>query len=150
MALSAAPLPVAEAGRWAVLASCGAVVTFVGTARDHSAGRSDVRELDYEAYEPYATDRLHRVAAEVRRRWPIVGRVALLHRTGVVGLTEAAVVVAVSAPHRHEAFDAARFAIDELKSTVPLWKQERGPAGATWSEPCSQIGLASTGREAER
>ena len=72
------------------------------------------------------------LAAEVRSRWPVVGRVALLHRTGVVELGDAAVVVAVSAPHRGEAFEAARFAIDELKRTVPIWKREAWDGGESW------------------
>ena len=62
----------------------------------------------------------------------MIGRVALLHRTGVVALGDAAVVVAVSAPHRGEAFEAARFAIDELKRTVPIWKRESWDGGESW------------------
>ncbi len=111
-------------------------MTFTGTARDHSEGRTGVSELEYEAYEPYATDRLHRVANQVRSRWPEVGRVALVHAAGLVAVTEAAVVVAISSAHRDVAFAAARFAIDEIKATVPLWKQERWPGGSAWSEPC--------------
>ena len=72
------------------------------------------------------------VAAAARDRWPTVGRVALLHRTGGLQIGEAAVVVAVSAPHRGEAFDAARFAIDELKRTVPIWKRESWAGGQSW------------------
>ncbi len=75
----------------------------------------------------------------MRRRWPEVGRVALLHRTGVVALREPAVVVVVSSPHRDEAFAAARFAIDEVKATVPLWKQERWAGGSAWAEPCGSV-----------
>jgi molybdopterin synthase catalytic subunit len=137
-------LPVAAASAWAVQPGCGGVVTFTGTARDHGAGRTDITELDYEAYEPYAGQRLEAVAAEVRRRWPTAGRVALLHRIGVVAVQEAAVVVVVSAPHRDEAFAAARFVIDEVKATVPLWKREIWPGGSSWTEPCaSHAGVAS-------
>ena len=120
-----------------MLPDCGATVTFTGTARDHAEGRPGVHRLEYEAYEEPALARLRAIAAEVRRRWPVVGRVALLHRTGVVELGDAAVVVAVSAPHRGEAFEAARFAIDELKRTVPDLearvlgrRRELGPRGA--------------------
>jgi molybdopterin synthase catalytic subunit len=70
--------------------------------------------------------------AEARTRWPAVARVAVLHRTGVVELGDAAVVVAVSAPHRAEAFEAARFAIDELKRTAPIWKREAWDGGESW------------------
>ena len=132
VALSGEPLPIAEASSWVVLPRCGATVTFTGTARDHAEGRPGVHTLEYEAYEDPAVARLRALCAEVRSRWPAVGRVALLHRTGVVELGDAAVVVAVSAPHRHEAFEAARYAIDELKRTVPIWKREAWDGGESW------------------
>jgi molybdopterin synthase catalytic subunit len=132
VALSPEALPVADAGAWAVLPSCGAVVTFTGTARDHSAGRPGVHRLEYEAYEEPARRRLEALVGEIRTRWPAVGRVALLHRTGVVDLGDAAVVVVVSAPHRDEAFEAARYAIDELKRSAPIWKREAWDGGESW------------------
>lgn len=132
VALSSADLPADEAARWAVRADCGAVVTFMGTARDHAEGRPEVHGLEYEAYEEQAVARLAAVAAEARRRWPVIGRVALLHRVGTVDIGAAAVVVAVSAPHRGDAFEAARFAIDELKRTVPIWKRESWAGGSSW------------------
>jgi molybdopterin synthase catalytic subunit len=130
--LSPGPLPVADAGSWVVQPGCGATVVFTGTARDHAPGRPGVRLLEYEAYEEHASTRLAAVVAALRRRWPSVGRVALLHRTGAVGIGDAAVVVAVSAPHRAEAFDAGRFGIDELKATVPIWKKEAWDGGESW------------------
>jgi molybdopterin synthase catalytic subunit len=126
------PLPIAEASAWAVLARCGAVVTFSGTARDHSEGRPDVARLEYEAYEEQVVPRLAAIAAEARTRWPELGRVALLHRVGEVPIGEAAVVVVVSAPHREAAFEAARFGIDTLKATVPIWKREAWAGGRSW------------------
>ena len=132
VALSDQRLPVAAAGAWTVLPSCGATITFTGTARDHAEGRPGVHRLEYEAYDEPALARLHAIAGEVRRRWPVVGRIALLHRTGVVELGDAAVIVAVSAPHREEAFEAARFGIDELKRTVPIWKRESWDGGESW------------------
>lgn len=132
VALSASTLPVAEAAAWVVLPSCGATVTFTGTARDHAPGRPDVHRLEYEAYEEPAVRRLEALAEELRVRWPDLGRVALLHRTGVVELGDAAVVVAVSAPHRAEAFEAARYGIDELKRTAPIWKRESWAGGESW------------------
>lgn len=131
-ALSSLPLPVADATAWVTLPSCGAVVTFSGTARDHAPGRPGVHRLEYEAYEGPAVRRLAALAAEIRGRWPDVGRIALLHRTGVVELADAAVVVAVSAPHRAEAFEAARYGIDELKRTAPIWKRESWAGGESW------------------
>ena len=73
-----------------------------------------------------------RVVAEARARWPALGRIAILHRTGALEVTESAVVVAVSAAHRHEAFEAARFCIDEVKATAPIWKREHWAGGVDW------------------
>ena len=136
VALTAEPLPVDDATTWAVTPSSGAVVTFSGIVRDHSEGRSGVTGLTYEAYESEALHRLSEVAAETRRRWPVLERLALLHRTGDLTLSEVSVVVVASAPHRPEAFEAARFAIDTLKETVPIWKLEHWDGGSDWGS-CS-------------
>lgn len=132
VALTSGPLPVCEASAWVVRPDCGATVTFTGTARDHAPGRSGVHRLEYEAYEEPAVARMRALISEARVRWPTLGRLALLHRTGVVDLGEAAVVVAVSSPHRADAFEVARFAIDELKRTVPIWKLEAWDGGESW------------------
>lgn len=131
-ALHDGPLPVEAASTWAVLPSCGAVVTFNGTARDHSVGREGVSRLEYEAYETQVVPRLDEIAAAARQRWPGLGRIALIHRMGVVPITESAVVVAVSSPHRADAFEAARYCIDTLKETVPIWKREDWSEGSSW------------------
>ena len=123
--LTADPLPLDAALRWAERASCGAVVLFSGTVRDHAEGRPGVSALEYEAYEEEVEPRLTAIAAEARVRWPVVGRVVLLHRVGRLEVGESSVVVVASAPHRPEAFAAARFAIDTLKDTVPIWKRDR-------------------------
>lgn len=133
LALTSEPLPVGAAYDWAVLPSCGAVVLFSGTARDHAEGRTDVVELIYEAYESQVIPRFAAIAAEIRRTWPTAGRIAILHRTGPLALGESSVVVVVSTPHRAEAFEAARFGIDALKATAPIWKQERWAGGADWA-----------------
>ena len=130
--LSAEPLPVGAATEWVVRPDCGAVALFLGTARDHAGDRTGVEQLTYEAYEEQAVPRLAAVAEEVRVRWPLVGRIALLHRTGELAVGETAVVVAVSTPHRPDAFAAARFAIDAVKATVPIWKKERWDGGEDW------------------
>jgi molybdopterin synthase catalytic subunit len=127
---------------------CGAVALFVGTARDHADDREGVCALDYEAYEEQAVPRLALVADEVRARWPMVGRVALLHRTGRLGVGDAAVVVAVSTPHRPEAFAAARFAIDAVKATVPIWKKETWVGGEAWGLEGHELVTASDVPEA--
>ncbi|MEZ5409804.1 MAG: molybdenum cofactor biosynthesis protein MoaE [Acidimicrobiales bacterium] len=131
-ALHDGPLPAEAVSAWAVLPSCGAVVTFSGTARDHSVGREGVSRLEYEAYETQVVPRLDEIAAAARQRWPELGRIALLHRMGVVPITESAVVVAVSSPHRGDAFEAARYCIDTLKETVPIWKREDWSEGSSW------------------
>ena len=130
--LSPEPLPLGAATDWAVLPRCGAVVVFSGTARDPSGDRVGVTRLEYEAYDEQALPRLEAIATEARTRWPDLGRLALLHRTGVVPVGESAVVVVASAPHRSAAFEAARFAIDALKATVPIWKRETWDGGESW------------------
>ena len=145
LGLSASPLPTAEASDWAVRPDCGAVVTFAGTARDHSAGRPDVHALEYEAYEAQVVPRLAAVASEIRVRWPDVGRIALLHRIGTLAVEDAAVVVVVSSPHRDAAFAAARFGIDTLKSTVPIWKKEKWETGESWGLEAQHLTEADRG-----
>lgn len=130
--LTTEPLPVGAVHDWAVRPDCGAVVVFTGTVRDHAAGRPGVHELEYEAYEEQVVPRLGAIVERARARWPELGRVALLHRTGRLGPGAVSVVVAASAPHRGQAFEAARFGIDTLKATVPIWKRERWDGGEAW------------------
>lgn len=131
-ALSSAALPDDVAGRWAQRSDCGAIVTFVGAARDHSHGRPDVHLLEYEAYEDQVVPRLERIGAQARSRWTTLGRIVMFHRIGRLEVGDLAVVVAASAPHRDEAFEAARFCIDTLKGTVPIWKKESWDGGSSW------------------
>jgi molybdopterin synthase catalytic subunit len=126
-------LPVEEAMTWATRPGCGAVVCFTGIVRDHSEGRPGVSTLTYEAYEEQAGAKMAEVIAEARRRWPEVDRIALLHRLGTLTVSEASVAVVVGSPHRPEAFEAARFCIDTLKETVPIWKAEEWEGGTDWS-----------------
>jgi molybdopterin synthase catalytic subunit len=126
------PLPVDAATHWATTPGSGAVVVFLGVVRDNADGRAGVRSLTYEAYEEVATARLAAVARDARSRWPVVERVALLHRIGDVDLSEASVAVVVSSPHRPEAFEAARYCIDLLKESVPIWKREHWEGGSDW------------------
>jgi molybdopterin synthase catalytic subunit len=133
------PLPVEAATAWATTPSSGAVVVFLGVVRDHSEGRAGVRGLTYEAYESEAVAKLRAVAAEARRQWPVVERLALLHRVGDLELSEASVAVIASSPHRPEAFEAARFCIDTLKETVPIWKREHWEGGSDWGRCAHDI-----------
>jgi molybdopterin synthase catalytic subunit len=113
---------------------CGAVVTFLGTVRDLTGGQETVA-LDYEAFPGMAEKKLAEIEAETRRRWP-VGELLLVHRLGRLEVGEISVVVAVSCPHRADAFDACRYAIDRLKELVPIWKKENWADGSTeWVHP---------------
>jgi molybdopterin synthase catalytic subunit len=142
-ALMEEALPVAAAYEWAVRPDCGAVVLFSGTARDHAEGRPGVTRLAYEAYEEHVVPRLASIATAIRDRWPSVGRIALLHRIGDIPIGESSVVVAVSAPHRGEAFEAARYGIDTLKATVPIWKKEAWAGGDDWALGATPVTSAS-------
>lgn len=143
--LSTAPLDVSALSRWVTVPNCGAVVTFCGCVRDHSPGREGVVSLEYEAYEEFATRRMRAVADAARQSWPDLARVAIMHRIGTLVVSEVAVVVAVSSPHRDTAFEAAKFCIDTVKVSVPLWKKERWSGGHEWTD-CSHEGIASTQR----
>jgi len=131
--ITADALPMGAVATFVGRDDCGAAVVFTGTVRDHSEGRPGVRSLAYEAYDEQVTPRLAAIAAEARTRWPAVGRLCLLHRTGLLAVGEASVIVAASAPHRVEAFEAARFCIDTLKATAPIWKREAWDGGEDWS-----------------
>lgn len=128
----AEPLPLAEAYEWAVTPDSGAVVVFSGTVRDHAEGRTGVVALEYEAYAEAVGPALTAVATETRRRHPATRRLAILHRTGRLGLGESSVLVVASSAHRGDAFSAARFAIDALKESVPIWKKETWRDGSDW------------------
>ncbi|HWH32788.1 MAG TPA: molybdenum cofactor biosynthesis protein MoaE [Egibacteraceae bacterium] len=121
-------------------ASAGGTVLFTGTVRDHADGR-EVASLEYEAYAEVAQPRMEELAAEAHRRWPALAAAWLEHRVGALEIGEAAVVVAASAPHRDDAFAAARWLIDTLKETVPIWKRELwADGGAHWPGTPDPVG----------
>ncbi len=111
---------------------CGGIVTFTGVVRDHSRGQA-IDHLEYESYVPMAEQEMRAIAEQVRKRWGEV-RLAMAHRVGRLEVGDAAVMLAVAAPHRADAFEACRFAIDTLKRTVPIWKKEFAENGAYWVE----------------
>ena len=111
----------------------GAVVTFLGVVRGETDGRG-VTGLDYEAYDEMAVKEMRRIAEETIDKWP-VSKIAIIHRTGSLEVGDVSVAIAVSAPHRGEAFDACEFLIDTLKVSVPIWKKELFEDGSSsWVE----------------
>jgi molybdopterin synthase catalytic subunit len=110
----------------------GGICTFEGIVRNHARGRT-VRYLEYDAYPEMAEEQMAAIAQEVRERWPDA-RIAMVHRIGRLDIGEASVVISVATPHRAQAFEACRYAIDKLKTTVPIWKKEFGAHGEEWVE----------------
>jgi molybdopterin synthase catalytic subunit len=133
--ISDAPLSVEAPAREVTGTDCGAVVTFVGTVRDHNRGRAVVR-LDYEAYPEMALRVFDRIEEEARARWPGT-RVSIHHRTGTLQPGAISVVIAAASPHRADAFSACRHAIEALKKDAPIWKREHYEDGSEW------VGLGS-------
>lgn len=113
-------------------AGAGGIVTFAGVVRDNSRGKR-VRYLEYDAYPEMAEREMASIAAEIARRWDTT-YLAMVHRIGRLEIGECSVVVVVACPHRAEAFDACRYPIDTLKSTVPIWKKEMAEDGEEWVE----------------
>ncbi|GIN14368.1 molybdopterin synthase catalytic subunit [Shouchella clausii] len=110
--------------------NCGAIATFIGTVREFTNGKKTVR-LEYIAYESMAEKMLKRIGAEINERWPGTN-VAIVHRLGVLDISEAAVVIAVSSPHRQAAYEANAYAMERIKAMVPIWKKEIWEDGSSW------------------
>ncbi len=108
----------------------GAVDCFIGTVRNHSHGKR-VKSLEYTSYIPMAEKLMAEIEAEMRTRW-ILHEIALVHRIGSLAIGDVAVATVVSSSHRKEAFEACRFAIDEIKAKVPIWKKEEFEEGHVW------------------
>ena len=130
------PIDVGPVVEFVSATAVGGIDIFLGTTRDETdaQGRKLVA-LDYEAYAPMALKQMEDLAAKARARWPIV-RLAILHRIGRVEVARPSVIIAVSTPHRGEAFEACRWIIDTLKAEVPIWKREVWEDGSgTWVVP---------------
>jgi molybdopterin synthase catalytic subunit len=110
----------------------GALCLFLGTVRSENAGR-EVLRLEYEAYEEMALPLLEEIASEAKRRFS-VSDVRIVHRLGMLEIGDVSVAIAVASPHREQAFEACRFAIDALKLRVPIWKKEHYAGGQVWLE----------------
>lgn len=135
------PIDLQELVRFVTDAEAGAIATFIGTTRNNNDGRT-VIALDYDGYAEMAEKELARIGEDAKKRWQIC-RMAIVHRLGPVQITEASVVIAVSSGHREAAFAACRFAIEEIKRTVPIWKKEVFEGGEIWigtqtGEPLAQ------------
>ena len=128
--LSEQPLDEAEVARRVTGPDAGGVVSFVGAVRNQARG-SEIQYLEYEAYPEMAEREMQKIADEASERWPGT-RVAIAHRAGHLEIGDLAVVIVAASPHRAEAFEACRFAIDTLKQTVPIWKKEVATDGQYW------------------
>ena len=133
VAISADPIDVAALENAVAGSEHGAVVTFVGRARGTADDGRTVLELDYEAYPEMAGAVLAEVAAEAAARWDAA--VAVVHRTGLVPLGEAAVAIVTATAHRAEAYEANRYVIEAIKERLPIWKRERFTDGSEWKRP---------------
>ena len=111
---------------------CGAIATFDGTIRNHAQGKA-ITHLHYDVYTKMAAKEMEKIRQEAMRRWSLHD-LAIVHRSGRVEIGESSVLIAVSAPHRKDALEACRFAIDALKVSVPIWKKEFFEDGEVWVE----------------
>ena len=126
------PLEAGEAVSAVNCAKAGGIDVFIGTTRaERHPEAGDLLRLDYEAYPEMAVSQMEKLAAQARAKWPIV-RLAIWHRIGAVAVGDPSVVIAVSCPHRGDAFEACRYLIDELKKAVPIWKKEVYAGRARW------------------
>ena len=131
-AITFAPLSLEEIYTKANDAANGAVVVMSGMVRNQTDGQP-VIALEYQAYEPMALKVFYQIAADIRSTWSDVKRVVIYHRVGRLQVGEISVLVAVGCPHRSEAFEACRYAIDTLKHNAPIWKKEHWADGSsTW------------------
>lgn len=128
--LSDQPLSLQQATDAVNHAGAGAVDVFIGTVRNKTQEKAVVR-LDYEAYDSMAIAQMQKLAEETASKWPVKG-IAIHHRKGILQIGDIAVIIAVSTPHRQEAFEACKYTIDTLKERVPIWKKEIFEDGEVW------------------
>ncbi|MUG93010.1 molybdenum cofactor biosynthesis protein MoaE [Scytonema sp. UIC 10036] len=129
-AITFAPLSLEEVYAKADAPANGAVVVMSGMVRNQTDGKPVVA-LEYQAYDPMALRVFYQIAADIRQQWSDVNRVVIHHRVGRLGIGEISVLVAVGCPHRSEAFEACRYAIDTLKHNAPIWKKEHWEDGSS-------------------
>ncbi|WP_313803317.1 molybdenum cofactor biosynthesis protein MoaE [Cytobacillus sp.] len=129
-AISKEPINVQEVIDKVVQREAGAITTFIGTVRELTHGKKTLY-LIYEAYESMAVKKLEQIGNEIKERWQ-GSEVAITHRVGKLDITDVAVVIAVSTPHRADAYEANRYAIERIKEIVPIWKKEHWEDGQEW------------------
>jgi molybdopterin synthase catalytic subunit len=137
--LTGEPLEVDDLIRKVILPGDGAVAVFIGVVRNENGGRA-VSEILYEAYGPMAEAEMSKIALALAEEYPET-RLAMLHRLGRLSVGEASVAVVAASPHRAEAFAVCRAAIEAIKKSVPIWKKEFGPDGASWVDPNGETTL---------
>jgi molybdopterin synthase catalytic subunit len=124
------PINVEEVMKSVIRRECGAVTTFIGTVREFTKGKRTLY-LEYQAYKSMAEKKLAQIGSEIQEKWP-GSTVAITHRIGTLQISDIAVVIAVSTPHRKEAYEANEYAIERIKEIVPIWKKEFWEDGEMW------------------
>ncbi|MDQ0200926.1 molybdenum cofactor biosynthesis protein MoaE [Neobacillus ginsengisoli] len=129
-AISKEPIDIQEVINKVIQREAGAITTFIGTVRELTNGKKTLF-LIYEAYEAMAVKKLEQIGTEIEQRWE-GSKAAITHRVGKLDITDVAVVIAVSTPHRADAYEANRYAIERIKEIVPIWKKEHWEDGEEW------------------
>lgn len=124
------PIPVEGLVKKVERPEAGAITTFIGTVREWTKGRR-TEYLEYQAYVPMAVKKLAEIGEEISEKWPDA-KTAITHRIGRLEISDIAVVIAVSSPHRKAAYEANEYAIERIKQIVPIWKKEHWEDGETW------------------
>ncbi|MBN9655783.1 molybdenum cofactor biosynthesis protein MoaE [Halobacillus sp. GSS1] len=124
------PIGVEEVTKRVIRREAGAINTFIGTVREFTKGKRTLY-LEYETYKEMAEKKLEQIAAEIEEQWPSA-QVVIAHRVGRLAITDIAVMIAVSTPHRNDSYEASRYAIERIKEIVPIWKKEHWEDGEEW------------------
>lgn len=142
------PIKIEDVYEKVVRREAGAVTLFIGTVRELTHGKKTLY-LEYEAYEAMAVKKMEQIVSEMKKRWPDV-EATIIHRIGRLEITDIAVAIAVSSPHRPEAYEANRYAIERIKEIVPIWKKEHWEDGETWiGDQLEKISYADGGPKLE-
>jgi molybdopterin synthase catalytic subunit len=144
--ISEKPLDVQQVVDKVTRREAGAINTFIGTVREFTQGKRTLY-LEYEAYKPMAEKKLAEIGQEIKQKWPD-SNTAIVHRVGRLNITDVAVIIAVSTPHRADSYDASRYAIERIKEIVPIWKKEHWENGEKWIGDQKEINAGVPSKEA--